>query len=119
MRTKNVTVRTPNALLEVLTLRAEQTGYPSLTAYFLGLARYDLMVQGAHEITQPWSELTLSKQDQIDDHLCRLFKHSKGERGQLLSRLIERAKAPTSGGIIEAMKEMDAPEEPKKKKPQP
>lgn len=107
MRSKNITVRTPHRLLDALTSRAEALGYETLTAYFLGLARYDLMVQGEHVLTEPWSHLSLSKQDAIDERLAALTEQGKGERGQLLARLIERAKTPDSTGIADALQALD------------
>lgn len=69
--------------------RAKTLGYPSLSAYLKGLARYDLLCQGPHTMTQPWASLPLVEQDKIDAKLCDLSKKGVGERGQLLKRIVE------------------------------
>jgi hypothetical protein len=112
MRSRNVSIRTPVVLFDALTTRADRIGYQTLTAYFLGLARYDLMVQGPHSITLPWSVLALEKQDAIDDKLAKLTAEGKGERGQLLTRLIERAGSADSKAIAAAIHSMEAAETP-------
>ena len=103
MRSKNISVRTPNGLLATLTERAKALGYPSLTAYFIGLARYDLLCQREHTLTQPWADLSLAKQDAIDDHLCRMCAEGRPEKGQLLEHLIAKAKTPDAAGITAAL----------------
>ena len=108
MRSKAQSIRIPSCLTDLLTARAEALGYPSVSAYFMGLARYDCMVQGPHDLTVPWSHLSTQRQDAIDDHLARLLNHGRGERGQLLARLIERAKNPDSAGIAEAMTTLES-----------
>ncbi len=119
MRSKPTSVRIPSALADLLTARADALGYPSLAAYFVGLARYDCMVQGPHDLTVPWSHLSLGRQDRIDDHLCRLLEHGRGERGQLLRRLIERAAKPDAAGLAAALETLEPDISKPKPKPKP
>lgn len=60
---------------EAIERRAKALGYPSLSAYLKGLARYDLLCQGPHTMTQPWASLPLAEQDKIDadDELDHIF----------------------------------------------
>lgn len=74
---------------EAIERRAKALGYPSLSAYLKGLARYDLLCQGPHTMTQPWASLPLVEQDKIDAKLLDYSKRGIGERGQLLKRIIE------------------------------
>ena len=69
---------------EAVKLRAKNLGYASLSAYIKGLMRYDLMVQGQHVITRPYSHLRLEEQDQIDGKLLGLTKTGVGVRGNWL-----------------------------------
>ncbi|WP_038164863.1 hypothetical protein [Verrucomicrobium sp. BvORR106] len=89
------TVRFPEALGEALEIRAKQLGYASLSDYIKALVRYDLTVQGPHEATLPWSKLSPSEQDKIDENLLALTKRGKGVRGQLLAHILERVKDPS------------------------
>lgn len=77
-------------LEEAADLRTAALGYRSWNAYVKGLIRYDLLVQGEHTLTLPYSNMPLEKQDGIDGHLLNLAKQGKGERGQLLKRIMER-----------------------------
>ncbi len=79
----------PACLAEAAELRAKALGYPSWNAYIKGLIRYDLLVQGDHTITLPWARCPLEQQDQVDAKLLALTEKGKGERGQLLKRLME------------------------------
>lgn len=99
MNTKSKTVRLPAALAEAAELRAQMLGYPNLTAYVKGLMRYDCLVQGRHTITLPYADLPASEQDKLDDKFLELTKRGVGERGQLLTRIIERAKEKGSNVV--------------------
>ncbi len=86
-------------------IRQKALGYRSASAYLKGLARYDLLVQGRHEVTLPMSNLPDVDQDNIDSQLLDVTRRGIGERGQLLTRLIERVKAagqPLEGEAIPA-----------------
>ena len=80
----------PACLAEAAELRAKALGYPSWNAYIKGLIRYDLLVQGDHTVTLPWARCALDVQDQIDAKLLTLTEKGKGERGQLLKRILKR-----------------------------
>lgn len=67
---------------EAIERRSKALGYPSLSAYLKGLARYDLLCQGPHTMTKPWSNLPLDEQDKIDAKLLDYSKRGIGERGQ-------------------------------------
>ncbi len=80
----------PACLAEAAELRAKALGYPSWNAYIKGLIRYDLLVQGEHTVTLPWATCALDVQDQIDAKLLTLTEKGKGERGQLLTRIVKK-----------------------------
>jgi len=92
MASKSHTVKFPPDLYEVMTLRARVAGYRSVSAYLKGLVRYDALVQGLHPVTLPMSHLPDTDQDAIDAQLLQATKAGAGQRGQLLTRIIERAK---------------------------
>ena len=80
-------------LQDLSELRAKQLGYPSWSAYIKGLIRYDTMVNGPHQITQPLSPLPLAEQDSIDSKLLDNAKRGISQRGQYLKLLIDRTNA--------------------------
>ena len=80
-------------LNEVMIARSAALGYRSVSAYLKGLVRYVALVQGPHSITLPMSNLPDAAQDKIDGPLLTVTKRGVGERGQLLSRLLERVKS--------------------------
>lgn len=84
------TLKLPPALDEAADLLAKQCGYGSRNALIKGLLRYACLVQGEHTLTLPWSKLPLPEQDKIDEHLLTLAKRGVGERGQLLTHIMER-----------------------------
>lgn len=98
MPSQNRSLKLPGDLAEVANLRAQQLGYPSWNAYVKGLIRYDAMVQGTHDITQPMASLPLDQQERIDSKLLTNTQQGTGERGQYLKRLLgrtEKIKKPT------------------------
>lgn len=81
----------PPDLAEVAELRARALGYQSWNAYVCGLIRYDAMVQGAHAVTLPISHMRAEDRDAVDASLLSATREGIGQRGQLLSRILERA----------------------------
>jgi hypothetical protein len=94
MSSKNRSTKLPPDLADAAELRAKALGYASWSAYVKALIRYDLLIQGRHTLTLPWSHQPPEKQDEIDAHLLRLTKRGEGERGQLLEHILERVKDP-------------------------
>ena len=90
MASKTRSIKLPADLYDAAELRAKALGYPSLNAYFKGLLRYDLLIQGSHPLTLPWASLPLGQQDKIDAHLLDITKAGKGEKGQYLEHLMKR-----------------------------
>jgi hypothetical protein len=82
--------------------RAKDLGYASLSAYYKGLARYDMLVQGPHTMTLPWSRLPLADQDVIDAKLFALTKLGVGERGQYLKRIL-KGKSPAEKDAVQSI----------------
>jgi hypothetical protein len=95
---KPVTVKLPPDLAEACEVRAEALGYASLSAYLKGLVRYDLLVQGGHAVTLPIAQMRPEKQDAVDAKLLRLTQAGVGERGQLLTRIVEKVQNPAKIG---------------------
>jgi hypothetical protein len=96
MASQTRSTKLPASLAEAAEHRAQALGYPSWNAYIKGLIRYDCLVQGAHTITLPWAASSLDQQDRIDIRLLELTQRGVGQRGQLLTRLIQRIQ--TEGG---------------------
>jgi hypothetical protein len=96
MPTQSRTTRLPSDLVKAAEIRAERLLYPNWTAYIKGLIRYDLLVQGGHDVTQPWASMPLEKQDQLDAKLLTATENGLGERGQLLRRILAEVKDPAN-----------------------
>lgn len=90
MTSPTKSVRLAPDLAAAVELRRKALGYKDLTAYIIGLIRYDLLVQGDHTLTLPYSQLPIDEQDKINAKLLGLTKKGKGERGQLLANIIKR-----------------------------
>jgi hypothetical protein len=86
MRSRNRSVKLPNALMDAGERRAEGLGYGSFNAYIAALIRYDLMVRGAHHVTLPVARMKLEDQDAIDDELLRIEQSGEGARGVFLEQ---------------------------------
>lgn len=86
------TIKTSPDLDAAVKARAKALGYSSVSAYYKGLARYDMLVQGPHTMTLPWAALPLAEQDEIDAKVLRLTQSGVGERGQLLRRIMGKEK---------------------------
>lgn len=103
MRSRNRSIKLPNALMDAGERRAESLGYTSFNAYIAALIRYDLMVRGQHHITLPVARMKLEDQDRIDDELLQIEESGEGARGVFLEHLMERVlekKAKLDGEAI-------------------
>lgn len=83
------TVKVSPDLDEAIRIRAAALGYTSDAAYIKGLMRYDMMVQGEHSLTRPYSHLRLEEQDKIDAKVLSLTREGVGVRGRWLEATIE------------------------------
>jgi hypothetical protein len=90
MRSRNRSVKLPNALMDAGERRAEGLGYGSFNAYIAALIRYDLMVRGAHHVMLPVARMKLEDQDAIDDELLRIEETGEGARGVFLEQARSR-----------------------------
>lgn len=90
MASRPRTLKLPPALDEIADLLAKQFGYSSRNAFIKGLIQYAAVAQGEHSITLPWSKLPLEDQDRVNEHLLTLAKRGMGERGMLLTHIMER-----------------------------
>jgi hypothetical protein len=91
-------LKLPADLAEAAERRSKQLGYPSWNAYAKGLIRYDLMVNGSHDITLPMATVPLDEQAKIDSHLLDLVKKGVAQRGQFLKYFLERREKNGSSG---------------------
>lgn len=89
MSSRTRTTRLSCDLADSAEIRAQQLGYPDGNAYIKGLMRYDLLVQGDHDVTVAWAKLSAVEQDKIDAHLLGLTQKGKGERGQMLKHILQ------------------------------
>lgn len=90
MASQTRSIKIPGDLAQAAELRAKQLGYPSWGAYVKGLMRYDMLVQGKHDVTLPIASLPLPEQDKVDAKLLAATKKGVGERGMLLKRIMEQ-----------------------------
>lgn len=95
---RHVAVKLPPDLAEAAAKRSKALDYASLSAYLKALIRYDLLVQGPHTVTLPISHMRPEKQDAVDAKLLEFTKSGVGERGQLLTRLLEKVQNPSEIG---------------------
>lgn len=90
----------PPDLAEAAEIRARALGYRSWNAYVCSLIRYDLMVQGTHPVTLPISNMRDEDRDAVDASLLEATKTGTGQRGQLLTRILERARSAEEVGPV-------------------
>ena len=83
------TFRMSPDLAAICDTRARQLGYSNASDYLRGLARYDAMVNGTHDLTLSLSKLPLDEQDKIDARLAENVKAGICERGQFLAHFIK------------------------------
>ena len=100
MPSQTKTTRLPADLAEAAALRAQVLGYATWTDFIKGLMRYDMLVQGGHDVTLPWSKLSLDEQDKIDRRLLDVTRKGKGERGQLLRRILQEVGTGKAVGAV-------------------
>lgn len=91
MRSENLTTRLPCPIKEVLAERAHDLGYPTVSAYILGLVRYDLLTQRKHACTAELARLSNSEQDKIDDEITRLFRSGEAVHGSWFEARLQEA----------------------------
>lgn len=103
MSSQTRSTRLPSDLAEAAEIRARQLGYGSWNAYVKGLIRYDLLVQGPHTITLPISQLRPEDQDDYDAKLLRLTQAGKGERGQMLEKLVRDIAGERADEVLKAI----------------
>lgn len=100
MSSQTRSTRLPADLAEAAEIRARQLGYTSWNSYVKGLIRYDLLVQGDHTITLPVSQLRPEGQDEYDAKLLKLTQAGKGERGQLLKKIVAEIAGAKAGEVL-------------------
>jgi hypothetical protein len=89
MRSTPTKFRLPTALQDCADLRWKETGYESLSEYFVGLLRYDLLVRRAHATTANLARLSRAEQDKVDDEIATMFAKGETLAGSLFEALIE------------------------------
>lgn len=93
MRSKSLTIRVPQPLREIMEERAVALGYPTVSAYMVGLLRYDIMTQKPHAMTSDLAKLSLCEQDRVDDELAALWESKEGLNGSWFEACLARALA--------------------------
>jgi hypothetical protein len=79
--TRSKSLRINHALADAFEMRAKNLGYPSWTAYLVGLGEYDCLTQSAHGVTIEWSKLTPEEKDLLGAKLLRRVLEGQGMRG--------------------------------------
>jgi len=91
MRSTMFSLRLPVVILDAVKKRAKQLGYQSLTAYIVGLIRYDLMIGKDHPATVEIARQREEDQDAIDDELVRMYEKGESLKGQYFENTIRDA----------------------------
>lgn len=97
MRSKTITLRIPQILLEAATeLAAEE--YESVNELMVGLLRYALAIHKPHTVTAAIARLTLAEQDSIDDELVKMFRSGESKKGQWFENRMRAAAETVASG---------------------
>lgn len=91
MRSVKATVSVPTALEASFEKRVKELGYPSISAYFISLGIYDLLVAKPHELTGDVHKHTLPEQDKMHDDAARHYLSGKTIGGSWYSKVHEKA----------------------------
>jgi hypothetical protein len=112
MSTRPEATRYNKALAEAAEIRWKRLGYKSKGDYRRALERYDLLVQGLHEVTLAISFMSEDDQAKIDLELLALTKKGVGVRGVLLAHIVADIVAlgdkPTGEQIAEVIRRVSA-----------
>jgi hypothetical protein len=97
MRSKSVSIRIPQILLDAGTELAQEE-YKSLNELMVGLLRYALAIHRPHTVTAAIAKLPRAEQDKIDDEIVRMFRSGSARKGQWFAHRVEEAVANVAGG---------------------
>ncbi|MEO8206646.1 MAG: hypothetical protein ABI615_10735, partial [Chthoniobacterales bacterium] len=102
------TANVPSVLHPCFVKRAKDLGYPSLSAYLVSLAMYDLMIGKPHGLTGKLPELSYAEQDKVHDEVARAFESGETIGGCWLeNRINEAMTSVTTGSEVPPNKVMD------------
>jgi hypothetical protein len=104
MNTVIISGKMPSAISDCVEARWKSLGYPSKSAYVVGLIIYDLMSLREHSVTVALALKPTADQDDIHREIARMY--NLGERSIQSSWF--------KGLLREAVAEAGLPEEPKK-----
>lgn len=105
MRTNPLKFRCPFPLYSRLKARAKELGYRSVTAYILGLIRYDFLTRKPHSATIGIECLTRPQQDKADDEIARMFDSGETLNGSYFERIMMEA-VKASGAAVPDQKRL-------------
>jgi hypothetical protein len=89
MASPKVTIKVPPSLADALDIRWVRLKYQSLSAYIVGLIRFDLMVQGEHPVSLPIAQSRPEDRDKVDEELLEITKTGIGIRGAFVAGLLK------------------------------
>ena len=79
----------PPLLNDAVLIRWTRLRYQSLSAYIIGLIRFDLMVQGEHPVSLPIAQSRAEERDKVDAELLEITKSGIGIRGSYIGGLLK------------------------------
>lgn len=86
-------LKLPPLLADAVAIRWTRLKYQSLSAYIIGLIRYDMLVQGSHAVSLPIVRLRPEERDKVDAELLDLTQKGVGIRGEFLVGLLKQITA--------------------------
>lgn len=115
MRSERIPLNSPIVLTPCFEERAKELGYPSVSAYFIGLGLYDLMIAKPHHATGYLTDLTRAEQDKLHDEVARAYNAGETMGGSWFENRIKAAteaaglaKPPPASRVAEKIQRMIA-----------
>lgn len=89
MASPKITIKVPPFLADAIDIRWVRLKYQSLSAYIIGLIRFDLMVQGDHPVSLPIAQSRPEDRDKVDEELLENTKANIAIRGAYIGGLLK------------------------------
>lgn len=98
MRSKTVSIRIPQPLMEAMPDLLKVAGFDTINALLVGMIRYAYLHGKKHTVTAEFARQPRAEQDKIDDEIVRLFLSGETMNGSYLQHLIEESVEHVASG---------------------